>query len=215
MNLRLPVPGPSEDFTVCALSPEDVGVWYHVLSTFGHPYTAADTFSEGWGSTRFAPIHELDGTPVHTYYVANSTDAAYMESVLHDVILPPPGVFEVNALRYYFLVTLRLPSTVQYVSFHTHDLPRLKNIPRAQLIDSAPVCYPQTRAWSQAAYRQNPGAQAIGYGSRRNDAGRCLMLFKQRMPQPAFEVLQVESLAIGARRIEFLALVRSLKLYEV
>ena len=68
---------------------------------------------------------------------------------------------------------------------------------------------------SQAAYLQRPDAQAISYGSKRNDSGRCLMLFKQRMPDPPFQVLGVEPLAIGARRIEVLALVRSLKLHEV
>ena len=41
------------------------------------------------------------------------------------------------------------------------------------------------------------------------------MLFKQRMPDPPFQVLAVEPLAIGARRAEILALVRSLKLHEV
>ena len=58
-------------------------------------------------------------------------------------------------------------------------------------------------------------AQAVGYGSRRDDSARCLMLFKQRLPDPPFEILGEEALAIGARRAELLALVRSLKLHEV
>ena len=215
MSCGLPAPGPSEDFTVRTLTSAEVGVCYHVFSTHSHPGVTAHTFSEGWGSTRFAPIAQADGTPVHTYYVASTPEAVYMESVLHDLVLSPPGTFEVDRLRYFHLVTLQLPGSVQCVSFHTHDLPRLQQISRAQLIDSVPACYPETRAWAQAAYLQRPSAQAISYGSRRNDAGRCLMLFKQRMPDPPFQVLKVEPLAIGPRRREVLALVRSLKLHEV
>lgn len=211
----LPQPGPTEDFTVRTVTSEEVGAWYHVYSTLSHPGTTAVTFAEGWGSTRFAPIAQADTTLVHTYYVASTMEAASMESVLHDVVLSPPGIFEVDRLRYYYLVKLALPPSLQYVSLHTHDLPRLQEMSRAQLIDSSAACYPQTRAWAQAAYLQRPDAQAIGYGSKRNDAGRCLMLFRQRMPDPPFQVLGVEPLAIGAKRTELLALVRSLKLHEV
>jgi RES domain len=129
--------------------------------------------------------------------------------------LSPPGIFEVDKLRHYFLVTLELPTTLQSVSFHTHDLPRLTGLSRAQLVDSLPAFYPETRAWAQAAYIQRPQAQAISYGSRRNDSGRCLIVFKQRMPDPPLRVIGVEPLAIGARRREVLTLVRSLKLHEV
>lgn len=152
--------------------------------------------------------------PVHTYYVASTPAAAYMESVLHDVPLSPPGLFELASLRHFHLVTLQLPERLRYVSFHTPYLPRL-GITRAQLIDSLPAHYPATRQWAQAAFLQCPEAQAIGYGSRRDDAGRCLMLFGQRLPSPPFEVLKVEPLAVGARRTEVLRLVRSLKLHEV
>lgn len=211
----LPDPGPSEEFEVREVTGEEVPAWYHVYCTRRYPDTTAYTFSEGWGDTRFAPIAQEDRTPVHTYYVASSREAAYMESVLHDVSLSPPGVFEVASLAYFQLVELKLPPVLRYVSFHTLDLPRLQNISRVQMIDSLPACYSMTRRWSQAAYLQRPIAQAIGYGSRRNDAGRCLMLFKQRMPDPPFEVLKEEPLVIGARRAEMLKLVRTLKLHEV
>jgi len=208
-------PGPAEDFTLRTVTTAEVGVWYHVYSTQAHPDTTAHTFSQGWGDTRFAPIAQADGSPVHTYYLASTPEAACMESVLHDVVLSPPGLFELDRLRHHHLVTLRLPPAVQCVSFHSLDLPRLTELDRARLIDSLPTCYPQTRAWAQAAYLQCGSAQAIAYGSRRNDAGRCLMLFKQRLPDPPFQVLSDEPLALGPRRAEVLALVRSLKLHEV
>lgn len=212
MNCGLPTPGPAEPFTV---TPEDVGVWYHVYNSFGHPDTRADTFSEGWGDTRFAPINQSDGTPVHTYYMGSTAECAYMESILHDVVLAPPGLFEVDRLRYFHLVQLELHSPLQCISFHTPYLPQLQRMTRVQLIDSLPACYPETRAWAQAAFLQCADAQAIAYGSRRNDAGRCLMLFHQRITHPAFRILKEEPLAIDPRRAEVLALVRRLKLNEI
>ena len=213
MSCGLPVPGPAEDFTVRSVKIEEVAVWYHVYNTATHP-TTATSFSEGWGDTRFAPLHQADGAPVHTYYAASTRESAYMESILHSVSLSPPGVFEVDALRHFHLVTLQLVKTLDFVSFHTPYLPKL-NLTRAQLIDSLTDCYPETRAWSQAAYLQRPGAQAIGYGSRRNDSGRCLMLFKQRLSDPPFIVIEQQSLATPPLRAEVLALVRSLDLHEV
>lgn len=207
-------PSPAEDFEVRELTHHEVADWYHVFSTRSHRDTRADTFTEGWGDTRFAPILCEQGKPVHTYYLASSPEAAYMESVLHDVALSPPGMFEVATLTHFHLVRLRLPPVLRYVSFHTPYLPRL-NIERTQLIDSPPACYAQTRRWSQAAYLQQPAAQAVGYGSRRDDSARCLMLFRQRLPDPPFEILQEEPLAVGARRAEVLALIRSLRLHEV
>ena len=213
MTGGLPAPGSAEDFTVRPVTTGDMPVWWHVYSTATHAATAT-TFSEGWGDTRFTPIHQADGRPVHTYYAASTREAAYMESVLHNVSLSPPGVFEVASLRHFHLVKLRLPPSLDFVSFHTPYLPKLK-LTRARLIDSLTDRYPQTRAWSQAAYRQCPDAQAIGYGSRRNDAGRCLMLFRQRLPDPPFVVLEEQSLANPPLRAEVLALVRSLGVREV
>jgi hypothetical protein len=171
-------PDPTADFEVRELSHADVAERYHVYCTRGDASTPADTFAEDWGDTRFAPIVTEDGTPVRTYYVASTPEAAYMESVLHDVPY----------------------------------LPRL-GLTRAPLIDSL-ACHGQTRRWSQAAYLQRCAAQAVGYGSKRDDSARCLMLFKQRLPDLPIEILGEEPLAVGPRRADFLALVRSLKLNE-
>jgi len=213
MSCGLPEPGPAEDFAVRTVASEDVPFWYHVYNNASHP-TTATTFAEGWGDTRFAPITQADGTPVHTYYVASSREATYMESVLHNVSLSPPGVFETASLRHFHLVKLQFKISLEVVSFHTLDLPRLK-LTRAQLIDSLTDCYPDTRSWSQAAYVQRPASQAIAYGSRRNDSGRCLMLFKQRLPEPPFTVVEDQCLANPPLRKEVLDLLRSLGIREI
>ena len=186
---KVPAPPERPDFELGELTHRDIAEWFHVYSTRSHPDTQADTFAQGWGDTRFAPILAESGAPVHTYYAASTAQAAYMESVLHDVALSPPGSFEVDRLRHYYLAKLELPASLRCVSFHTHDLPRLQQMSRAQLIDSLPACYPETRAWAQAAYLQRPQAQAISYGSKRNDAGRW------RIPKARVRILLADSAA--------------------
>lgn len=137
-----------------------------------------------------------------------------MESVLHEIPLSPPGYFDVSELQHYHLAQVELPELLACISFHTPYLPAL-HLTRTQLIDSPPACYAETRPWAEAAYRQQPNAQAVAYGSRRDDAARCLILFGQRLPIPSVVVVQSEPLAVSPRREEVLALVRRLKIREI
>jgi hypothetical protein len=183
-------------------------------SNKNHP-THADSFSKGWGDTRFAPTRAEDETWVHTYYLASTPECAYIESVLHEIPLNPPGFFDEDELRYYHLAKVILPEPLNCVSFHTPSLPALQNLTRARLIDSLPACSEETRALSQAAYLHRPEAQAIAHGSRRDDAGRCLMLFGQPMPNPHLTLLSDEPLALEPRRSEIIALIRRLKIQKI
>jgi hypothetical protein len=211
MTSPLRSPTAAEAFTEDAVLKMERLEWFHVYSTENYPGTKPDTFSEGWGASRFAPLFQADGSPVHTYYVASTIECAVMESVLHDVPLQPPGIFELDRLKHFHIVRLRIPYDLKFVSFHTLYLPKM-SIARADLIDSPPADYSRTREWAQAAYLQNQTAQAIGYGSRRHDAARCLMLFGQRLPPIRFEILESESLATGELRRNTVNLMRRLDL---
>lgn len=215
MSCGIKVPGAVEPFFVDTLAADTI--WFHVYSTESHANTPY-TFARGWGDTRFAPIKDGGGIAVHTYYAASRPDVAYMESVLHDTALSPPGVFEVATLVHYHLATIRLPG-IAFVNFHTPYLPAL-GLTRTQLVDSPAACYPETRSWSQAAFQQRTSSQAVGYGSRRHDGGQCLMLFGQRIPPDPtsghpFELIDDESLGTGPRRAEVLRLIRSLNVREI
>lgn len=214
MSCGLPVPGPAAAFVVEAVTTREVPYWFHVYSTERDAGNTADRFAQGWGDTRFAPLRQSDGSPVHTWYAASSREAAYMESVLHDVPLAPAGMFEVDRLRHFFVARVRMRLALHCVQLHTPYLPRL-GITRVQLVDSPPACYAETRAWAQAAFDQCPRAQALAYGSRRHDAARCVMLFGQRLPARPFDVVDDEPLGHGVRRTELLALVRRLGLHEI
>jgi hypothetical protein len=213
VSCGIPTPGASEPFTLVPVTRAEVPVWFHVYCTKNHP-TKPDTFSKGWGDTRFAPISTDTGSPVHTYYAASSPECAYMESVLHDIPLSPAGQFDVSELQYFHLAQVELHDPLDCASFHTPYLPAL-GLTRAQLIDSLPACYAETQRWAEAAYRQQFDAKGIAYGSRRDDAARCLMLFGQRLPDPPLTVLQSGPLAVSPRREEVLALVRRLKIREI
>jgi hypothetical protein len=213
MNFFITAPGPNEKFTEVDIKLAEVGIWYHVYCTEQYP-SAADSFNLGWGDTRFAPLMDARGCSIHTYYAASTPECAFMESVLHDVPLAPPGYFEVDRLVHYRLATLKLRADLKAVSFHTPYLPKL-NLNRGQLIDSLPAYYKLTRVWAQAAYLQVPDAQAITYCSRRDDSARCIMLFGQRLTLPAFDVIADEPLATGVRRAEILTLVRRLDIHEI
>lgn len=209
MSFSIPAPGANEAFTIETLEPQ---TWYHIYCTEKHP-VKADTFNEGWGQTRFAPLSNPAGAQVHTYYAAATIRCAMMESILHDVPLMTPGSFRVSRLQHFHLATIRLTAPLQAVSFHSPFLPLL-NLNRTQLIESLPAYYKQTSKWSEAAYAQTNGAAAIMYGARRDDAGNCIMLFKDRLPDPAhpFEIVDDEAMASTGLSRQFLALLQQLKI---
>jgi hypothetical protein len=208
------LPGANEPFAEETITRAEVAVWYHGYSVATHRIKA-DSFNRGWGNTRFAPLRATATAPLGTCYAASTPRAAYLESILHDVSLEPPGVVDLDALRHWRLASIALPAKVRCVSLHTPFLPRLK-LTRAQLIDSPAACYAETRAWAQAALDQRAGAQAIVYGSRRDDAARCIVLFQQRFRAANIvRVLADEPMDLPSRRAEFRALVRALKLDEI
>jgi hypothetical protein len=214
MICGLPAPGSSENFTLETITRRRAPVWYHVFCTRDHPNTP-ESFSLGWGDTRFAPLKLPDGHPVGTWYAATSERAACLESVLHDVPLDPPGVFSLADLAHYRIAALKLVDAIQCVSFHTPFLPKL-HLTRGQLIDSEAACYPETRAWAQAAFDQHPSAQGIVWCSKRDDSARCLMLFQQRFRgSPIRRVLHETPLASPPQREQFVDLALRLGIHLI
>ena len=193
----LRAPGSEERFTVRTLRLDEVEHWYRI-----YPVTGASagmgplSFNQGWGRSRFAPI-QLAGHPAHTYYAASTLDCALLESVLHDVDLTRPAFFDLSLLLNFRVARVRMHGSIEYVSFHSHDLPRL-GLSRAALIETLAADHHLTRAWAAAALEQRPAASGIGYTSRRNDAGRCLMLVAQRLPSPPFQV--IDDAPLGATK---------------
>jgi RES domain len=203
-------PGASEPFAVVPVTREHVQIWYHAYNT-RFSGASATAFAQGWGNTRFAPLMLTDGSPVHTWYGASTFECALMESVFHDIPLNPPGHLDTARLKDYHMAKVQIVAPLPCVSFHTPFLPAL-NVTRTELIDSQPDVYSETQKWSQAAFDQRPDARAIAYGSRRDDSGRCVMLFGQRLPADALVVVADDQLGIDPYRTMALKMAESLGL---
>jgi hypothetical protein len=175
----IPVPGANENFKLIDIELSEVKSWFHVYNRKPHG-SRADTFAEGWGDTRFSPIRQLNGDWVHTYYAASTIKSTLSESVLHDVSCG--GQFRMSKLDLLesHIVEIEFDTPLKVVSFHSAQLDLL-SLTKAQLIDSHADVYSQTRRWAEAAFLQRPQAQGVGYTSKKNDTGRCVMLFKQRL----------------------------------
>ncbi len=129
--------------------------------------------------------------------------------------LDPPGVFSLADLAHYRIAALKLDDAIQCVSFHTPFPPKLY-LTRGQLIDSEAACYPEARAWAQAAFDQRPSAQGIVWGSKRDDSARCLMLIQQRFRgSPIREVLHVTPLSNPPQREQFVDLALRLGIHLI
>ena len=210
----LRLPSSAERFTIVSITARDVARWYHVYSTQTVRTNDARTFSHGWGDTRFSPITDAAGEVVDTYYLASTAAGAFMESILHDLPIPG-GILQTSKLAHYHLAEIELTSDVAAVSFHSNYLEKM-GLSRVEMIERLPAEYPRTRLWAQAAYRQVSSAQAIAYGSRRDDSARCLMLFKQRMPPTPFNVISDDCVADAlAYRQAVIALALSLGLHII
>ncbi len=189
-TLRLPMP--NENFTVTKIASGKR--WYHVFSTESYKTNQATTFSQGWGDTRFSPIYgEESDSPVHTYYAADTIECAWMESILHDI--GPGGVFELTRLRHFRMAEIVLDTDLSCVNFHTPYLAKM-GLSRQALIDTPNSHYGRTRQWASAAYRQNVNSQGIAYGSRLDDSGKCIMLFKDRLPMPPFRIVNEVAMSL-------------------
>jgi hypothetical protein len=207
-------PTSAEQFTKVSVTLADVPYWYHVYSTEVHATNSAHTFSQGWGDTRFSPITDSAGQVVDTYYLASTPDGAVMESILHDVLIPG-GLLDTAKLVHYHMARIEMVGSVTAVSLHSNFLEKM-GLSRIDMIERMPAEYRQTRPWAQAAYRQVTDAQALVYGSRRDDSARCMMLFRQRLPPIPFRVLADDCVGnMPACRQAVIALAASLALHII
>lgn len=214
MPRMLRPPTSSEQFTKVSVTLSDIPCWYHVYNTEVHATNNAHTFSHGWGDTRFSPITDAAGQVVDTYYLASTPDGAVMESILHDVLIPG-GLLDTAKLVHHHLARIEMVGSVTAVSLHSNYLEKM-GLSRIDMIERMPTEYGQTRPWGQAAYRQVTDAQALVYGSRRDDSSRCMMLFRQRLPPMPFRVLADDCVGtMPARRQAVIALAASLALYII
>lgn len=104
----------------------------------------------GVGDTRFAP---LPGTG-HVYVAATSV-AALLESVLHDVGPPVPRIAAARLTRFTESAVV-LTADVRLVDLRDGELQRL-GVGRGELVATTPAHYPCTRRWAMALHGRAVG----------------------------------------------------------
>ena len=131
--------------------------------------------------TRFAPIHDRGGRVVPYLYGGSSLECAIFETVFHNVPIDAPDKFvdlDDFAGRAHGQIVPR--RDLQLVSLTTDGLHRLK-VPKAELVASAPVDYPDTARWAQALHWQYPQVDGLLWMSRQRDRDQALVLFGDRI----------------------------------
>ena len=186
----------------------------------GHPlvrcHDAAyrgDVFNPHAGNGgRFHWFYDRTGTKVPILYAASSYEGAIAETVFHDIPLTGKRTLLRRRYRGRTKTELRLdPSvTLDLAQFHDPGLLRLRVRPR-QLTETTSYHYPRTARWAQAVYDQLAHAQGIVWMSGRFNTSRAVILFGNRVPPTALEVIpgSVEPMDSGPGLHRLLTLARS------
>ena len=144
------------------------------------------------GNARFSPLSTARGKAIPTLYAATSVAAAFMETVFHDVPTPPGDyILDLTKLDDQALCvsTLRPENALLLVDLSTKGLQRL-GLKRTDLIDTPARAYPLTRQWAAWLHRVSPSAHGLLWTSRKDDDGKSLMLFGDRIRSTALRVVR-------------------------
>jgi RES domain len=168
------------------------------LHRIHRPVFAADSFNPCAGSpSRFAPLYDAAGTCVPTMYVGNNFTCALHESIFHDV--PLTGTKSVrNSLLDEFVYSILVPQQdLRLADLTTSGLMKI-GAPRA-LTECEPSGYHETVEWACTLRRDNPALGGLLWVARRDNEGRAMVLFGERV---AAGVLVVQHGPIPLRYFE-------------
>lgn len=150
---------------------------------------SADDFNPGLGrSSRFAPLHRTDGTPIPTLYAATTVAGALSESVFHDVAYRGRGKrILAGRLTGLALSTLIVAEPIRLALLAGLGLRRL-GVRRRELIESGPGSYAETAAWALALHSCPTAPSGLLWTSRQDDTASALLLFGDRIRETALIV---------------------------
>jgi hypothetical protein len=138
---------------------------------------------------RFSPIGRPDGPAIPVLYGASTLVGAMMETVLHDVPIPPGAyILDIDTLREQNLVVSRIrpKRRLQTVDLSAKGLKRL-GLHRTDLVDTPVTAYPRTREWAAWFHAATP-AKGLLWTSRQDDTARAVALFGDRLLESAFKI---------------------------
>lgn len=130
--------------------------------------------------TRFAPIQDRKGKVVPYLYGGSSRNCAIFETVFHHVPIDAADKFvDLDAFANRAHGLIEPQRDLKLVNLTTDGLHRLK-LPKAELITSAALDYPQTSRWAEAIHHQCPDVDGLMWMSRQRDRDLAFMLFGDR-----------------------------------
>ncbi len=139
-----------------------------------------DSASQLRNPTRFAPIRDAKGRVVPYLYGGSSRDCAIFETVFHNVPIEAADKFvDLDAFANRAHGRVQPQRDLKLVNLTTDGLHRLK-VPKAELINSAPLDYLDTAGWAAAIHHQCPDADGLLWMSRQRDRDQALVLFGDR-----------------------------------
>ena len=154
-------------------------------------YDARDGFgtaNPGFGDTRFAPFDAVDGSGrVPTLYVAETLEAALLETSLHTVAEEQPREVAESSLLGALHAEVLPPTALTLVDLRDAQLSALQ-ISRRSIASSSAEHYPCTRRVAQAIHGSTPASAGIVWHSRQAElnqqpASEVAVIFADRLPQ--------------------------------
>lgn len=148
-------------------------------------------FNPGSGQSRFAPL-ERDGDPIPTLYGANTSKAALLETIFHDVAAPQTDrLIHIADLRDHGLAYLNTPMELRLIDLRDDALANI-GLERRQLVSTPASHYPCTQQWAASLHaatsRVDPLVHGIIWYSRQAELTgqqhpeEVFMLFGDRVP---------------------------------
>jgi hypothetical protein len=169
------------------------------------------------GNARFSPIRGVDGRVIPTWYGARTLICAMMETILHDVPTPPEAyILDVERLRDADIRVsrVRCRRALTMVDLSSKRLKRI-GLQRRDLIDTPVDVYPRTREWAVRLHEET-SAHGLLWTSRQDDEAKALVLFGDRITEPAFRIeIDREPLYEGEHLDALLALAEHVGITEV
>ncbi|MDN5793259.1 MAG: RES family NAD+ phosphorylase [Brevibacterium aurantiacum] len=157
--------------------------WFRVFNTVDGYATP----NPGKGNSRFSPFNEA-GTQarVPSMYLADTLEAALLETSFHDVPILPPREVNVSTLLGMAHAQVKLPTDLSVVDLRDRSL-KAMGIGRAGLASSPREHYPCTRRVAKRIHTSGQNIAGILWHSRQTEinqlpAAEVLVLFADRVP---------------------------------
>ena len=142
----------------------------------------ASAFTSPAHLARFQPVRDSTGTPVPTLYGAEAVEAAFSETVLHDLSPGARGSIPFSRIKQRAVSWFQPSRDLRIAQLPGFGLLRA-GVKASELTDTPPRAYAQTAKWGQAIYEHSERVDGVAWMSRQFNSQRALMLWGDRVSE--------------------------------